>query len=104
MKKVYEQVNLIRQEAPLFLVYLLVVRVFAEEVFFRGFLVKRIGALGSSFAFGLAHIFYGSATEIAGAIILGFVLAKSFEANKNLLPNIFAHFLYNLIIVFILLQ
>ena len=101
-QKVYSQVIEIKSNAPFLLAYLLVVRVIAEEVFFRGFLAKQLGAGVSSVVFGLAHVFYGSVTEIIGAVVLGYVLAKAFEANKSLVPNIGAHFLYNLTIVLII--
>ena len=80
---------------PFFLAYVLLVAVPAEEIFFRGFLVKRTGAVMSSVLFGLAHIGFGSLAEVLGAFVLGLVLAKAFERNQNLFPNIFAHMLYN---------
>ncbi|MEK7540280.1 MAG: CPBP family intramembrane glutamic endopeptidase [Patescibacteria group bacterium] len=79
--------------------YLLVARVIAEEIFFRGFLAKKTGAVVSSIVFGALHASYGSGVEIIGAIVLGYALAKAFEKNKNLFPNIAAHFLYNLTVV-----
>lgn len=113
-QKVYDQVIALKNETPVFLAYLLVVRVISEEVFFRGFLVKQfneigkrfltqpIGAIVSSVIFGVAHAGYGSIVEVGGAIILGFVLAQAFEKNKTLVPNILAHFFYNLTIVLII--
>ncbi len=87
---------------PLFIAYALVVRVFAEEVFFRGFLVKRIGILWSSLAFGLMHALYGSVAEVIGAFLLGLVLAWWFQKNNSLLQNYMGHFLYNSFIIAIL--
>lgn len=81
------------------LVYLFTVRIISEEIFFRGFIVKKLGALWSSSLFALAHITYGSGAEILGAFVLGFIMAKAFEKNKNLYPNIAAHFLYNLVAI-----
>ena len=101
--KVGEVILKLREASPLLLIYLLVVRVVAEEVFFRGFLLKRIGLVLSTALFGIAHISYGSITEIVGALILGGLLAKAYERNGNLLPNIFAHLFYNLIFVSIIL-
>jgi hypothetical protein len=97
--KVGDVILKLKETSPLLLIYLLIVRVIAEEVFFRGFLLKRIGLIPSTALFGIAHISYGSFTEIIGALILGAVLAKAFERNGNLLPNIFAHMFYNLIFV-----
>lgn len=83
--------------------YLVVVRVVSEEIFFRGFLVKRIGIFGSALVFGLAHAAYGSAIEIVGAFLLGLALAWAFSRNRNLVPNIFAHMIYNLVILMLIL-
>ncbi|MCX6798961.1 MAG: type II CAAX endopeptidase family protein [Candidatus Diapherotrites archaeon] len=79
---------------PLFLC-LVATRVVGEEVFFRGFLVQKIGLLGSTLVFALFHALYFSVAEIAGAFVLGLILAKTFQLNKNLYPNIIAHFAYN---------
>lgn len=78
------------------IVYLLVVRVFLEEWFFRGFLVKKTGVLFSSILFSIAHIGYGSYVELFGAFILGLVLAIYFKRIQNLWPLVAAHLLYNL--------
>ena len=88
--------------SPLLLIYALLFRVFAEEVFFRGFLVKRIGILGSSFAFGFVHFLYGSFAEVVGAFFLGLILAWWFKKNNSLLQNYMGHFLYNSVIIIIL--
>ena len=77
--------------------YVLVVRVPAEEIFFRGFLVKKVGIVPASLIFGLAHYGYGSVAEIIGAFMLGLVFSYAYKRNNNLLPNIIAHSLYNLL-------
>ena len=97
--KVGEVVHKLQESSPLFLIYLLVVRVIAEEVFFRGFLVKRIGWILATALFGIAHVSYGSITEVFGALVLGGLLAKAYERNGNLIPNIVAHMFYNLIFI-----
>lgn len=102
--KVFEQVQKIKQSDMWLFGYLLVVRVIAEEIFFRGFLTTKIGPVFSSIVFGAAHAFYGSWLEVFGAMVLGFVLAKAFEKNKTLLPNIAGHFLYNLLVVVTLIR
>jgi len=79
---------------PLFF-WIVILRVISEELFFRGFLVPKIGALPSSIVFAAFHAGYGSIAEIAGALVLGYILAKAFQLNKNLYPNIIAHALYN---------
>ncbi len=84
---------------PAFLAYLLVVRGIAEEVFFRGLLAKRLGVLLSSVFFAAMHVLYGSFAEVLGAFVLGLILAKAFQLNKNLYPNIFAHVAYNAVAI-----
>jgi len=78
-----------------YVLYLFIVRVFLEEWFFRGFLVKRIGVILSSLVFAAGHLAYGSIVEVVGAFVLGMVLAYYFKRTGNLWINIVAHLLYN---------
>lgn len=94
----FTQVNeKVRALSLALIVYVLVVRVPAEEIFFRGFLVKKIGLLPASLIFGLAHYGYGSVAEIIGAFILGLAFSYAYKQSNNLLPNIIAHCAYNLL-------
>jgi len=97
LSKVYETVKEI--SLP-FMIYLLVVRVTAEEIFFRGLLVQKIGVLYSTALFAVAHALYGSVIEVIGAFVLGLVLATTFNKTKELLPNILGHMAYNAIILY----
>ena len=81
---------------PLLFAYLFTVRVFAEEVFFRGFLTPKIGPVFSSIIFAFGHFSFGSNIEVVGALLLGIVLALFFQKNRNIFPNIAGHFLYNI--------
>jgi len=99
LHKVGEQVGKIQQAQPWMLYYLLSVRVVAEEGFFRGFLARKFGVWPSSGLFALVHVFYGSVAEVLGAFVLGGLLAKAYKTNHSLIPNIFAHALYNLAIL-----
>jgi len=67
----------------------------AEELFFRGLLSKKYGILASSVAFGLAHYFYGSVIEVAGAIAIGLLFAWYVKKTDNLVAPVFAHCAYN---------
>jgi len=96
LQLVAESLEKSRALLPLFF-WIVVLRVISEEVFFRGFLVGKIGAVASSGVFALFHLGYGSTTEVLGAFVLGLVLAKAFQLNKNLYPNIAAHMVYNAI-------
>jgi len=97
LDKVSETVKAITFVSPFLLIYYMTVRVFSEEIFFRGFLVKKTGILISSALFGLAHFMYGSVIEVLGAFLAGLFLAYFYQKNNNLLPNIIGHMAYNAI-------
>ena len=101
LEMVTESIQETRTIFPIF-IWLVVLRVISEEIFFRGFLVNELGVIGSSAIFALFHIGYGSIAEMIGVFVLGLVLAKAFELNKNLYPNILAHLAYNLIVISII--
>jgi len=71
----------------------------AEEILFRGYLLPKTTIWISTFLFALSHLGYGSITEIAGAFVLGFILAKQFEETENLWTVILTHMLYNFIVL-----
>jgi len=86
-----------------YIVYLFVIRVFVEEFFFRGFLVKKIGVFLSALLFAIAHLGYSSIVEFVGAFILGLVLGYYFKKTDNIYPNIIAHFLYDFSVYILLI-
>ena len=102
--KVEDAVGAIFSYSPLWLMYFMVVRVFAEEFFFRAFLVPRIGVMGSSIAFAIAHLGYGSVAEVLGALVLGAILAIAYKENRQIVPNYMAHLLYNVVALAAFLQ
>lgn len=80
--------------APLwFYFFASVIEPINEEIFFRGFLSKRIGILPSSILFGLAHYSYNSTfgIEIIAAFIFGTMAAYIFKKTGSLYPGIIAH-------------
>ncbi|MEM0359839.1 MAG: CPBP family intramembrane glutamic endopeptidase [Candidatus Diapherotrites archaeon] len=90
---------------PWLAAYILLVRVPCEEIFFRGFLQREIGKLGtttgilgSTLLFAIAHLAYGSIGEIIGTFVLGALLAIAYHRSKNIIINILAHIAYNFII------
>jgi len=103
LENVGTAIDKIMQLSPFLLAYLLIVRVFAEEVFFRGFLVRKLGVVPSTVVFALAHSLYFSYAEVLGAFVLGLVLATWFSRKKNIYPVLAAHFLYNLMAVMLIL-
>lgn len=81
-----------------FLVLLIIV-LFAEEFFFRAFLVPRIGMIFSTLIFTFFHLGYGSIAETIGVFILGLLLAYWFKKNKSLFQNYFGHLLYDFLAI-----
>ncbi|MDD3084112.1 MAG: CPBP family glutamic-type intramembrane protease, partial [Candidatus ainarchaeum sp.] len=73
--------------------------VFAEEFFFRAFLVKKIGILFSTIIFTFFHLGYESLTQTIGVFFLGLILAYWFKKNNSIIQNYFGHLIYNLIAI-----
>lgn len=96
LANVTESIQRVAKISPFLLAYIMIVRPITEEIFFRGFLVKKAGILGSTILFALAHALYFSFAEVIGAFILGLILAWSFKKGKTLWPVIVAHISYNI--------
>ncbi len=103
LEKVGIEITRILQQTPILIAYFLTLRIIAEEIFFRGFLTKKIGVIPSSIVFAIAHYAYYSTAEIIGAFILGLVLAHQFNKNNDLTSNIWAHSIYNLISILLIM-
>jgi len=71
----------------------------AEEIFFRGFLLGRIGIILSSLLFALAHFTYGSVAEFAVAFTAGLAFAAMKRRSGSLVPAIAAHALFNFVTI-----
>lgn len=99
LEKIQPKIEFIEKN-KFFAAYLLIVRVIAEETFFRGFLARKTNALLSAIVFGLVHTGYNSISETIGATILGYLLALYFLQKKSIYPNILAHSTYNFIALF----
>ncbi|MGC8662722.1 MAG: CPBP family intramembrane glutamic endopeptidase [Candidatus Micrarchaeia archaeon] len=72
-----------------------------EELFFRGFLVKRIGIVPSAALFAVLHAGYGSSfgIDIIAAFIFGLVAGYIFKKTNSIYPSMLSHVLVNLIAV-----
>lgn len=90
-------------QAPYVVVYLAVVRPLAEELFFRGFLATKTGPWIQALLYAALHSAYGSVAEIVGAFVMGALLGVYFLRNKTLIPNILAHWAYNLLAIAMIL-
>ncbi|MBU0590651.1 MAG: type II CAAX endopeptidase family protein [Candidatus Micrarchaeota archaeon] len=84
------------------LIFAVLVAPITEELFFRAFLVPRVGIIFSSLLFGVLHASYGSVVEIIGAGVIGMVLAVVFKDSKSITPCIAIHMLYNLVSIIVM--
>jgi len=86
-----------RQITPLGAIGIALVAGVSEEVFFRGFLLPRIGLVAQAILFSLVHLSYVNALEIAFTLALGLVLGYVRRRTGSLWAPIVAHFAFDLI-------
>lgn len=82
---------------------LVAIVVFIEELFFRAFLIRKIGVIGATIIFTIFHIGYGSIAQIIGVFLLGLILAYWFKKNESILQNYLGHLFYNLLAILLYL-
>ncbi|MGB9703460.1 MAG: lysostaphin resistance A-like protein [Candidatus Micrarchaeales archaeon] len=79
-----------------------------EEIFFRGVAIdfleeklknKNLSIIISSLLFSIFHIGYSSGLEVFGAFVAGLIFAYFYKKSKTLFTPMFAHFLYNLLTI-----
>lgn len=91
-------VGVLLGSAPLwFYVFTAIIAPINEEIFFRAFLVPRLGILLSAVVFGILHASYDSTfgVEIIAAILFGLIAGYVFKKTKSLYPSMIAHILIN---------
>ncbi len=84
--------------APIwFFVFASVIEPINEEIFFRGFLVPRLGILPSAVIFGLAHYTYNSTygIEVIAAFVFGTIAGYVYKRTGSLYPGMVAHIMIN---------
>ena len=99
LELVEEVINESLSEGPVLFIVSMFFIVFAEELFFRAFLVKRTGIWISTLVFMLAHFGYGSWAELFGVFFLGLILAYWYKKRNSLFQNYMGHLLYNLLAI-----
>ena len=67
----------------------------AEELFFRGYLQKRVGIILSSLLFAGLHYGYGSISEIVGAFAASIILGYGMRKHGDLVACTLTHVAYN---------
>jgi len=70
-----------------------------EELFFRGYLQKRVGVIFSSALFAALHLGYGSIAEVLAAFSISVLLGIELRKNNDLHACILAHAGYNIITI-----
>jgi membrane protease YdiL (CAAX protease family) len=68
-----------------------------EEVFFRGFLQPRVGALASTALFALAHLGYGQPFMLVGVTLLSLLYAELRRRRGSVWAPIAAHAIFDLV-------
>jgi uncharacterized protein len=91
---------------PLWLVFIVVVRAgVVEELFYRGYAIERLQTLGFGripswliplAIFALAH-WTGGAANILLALVLGGILTAFYQWRRDLVANMFGHFLVDFV-------
>ena len=84
-----------------FILFVVLIGPINEELFFRGFLVKRVGIILSALLFAILHAGYGSTfgIDIIAAFIFGLIAGYIFKKTNSIYPTLLAHALVNLIAV-----
>ena len=89
---------------PASLFILVSIQPIAEEIFFRGFLLDKIGSyagqnvaiFSTAILFGLAHMSYGKIYPVLFPMIMGVILAYVVIKTRNIYTSIFAHITFNI--------
>ncbi|MFH1257994.1 MAG: CPBP family intramembrane glutamic endopeptidase [Candidatus Micrarchaeota archaeon] len=95
--------EIIRQQPQIFIIAAVFVAPVAEEIFFRGFVQRKLGLPVTALLFGSFHFIYGSVTELLGAILLGGILGYYVQKYRSIATPIFAHMFYNAFSVYLAL-
>ena len=82
-----------------FLIFTFLIAPINEEIFFRGFLVPRIGIILSAIIFAVLHLSYLSVSEFAAAFFFGLIAGYVYKKTKSLYPSIVAHMLVNFVTI-----
>jgi hypothetical protein len=82
-----------------FFVFTFLIAPINEEIFFRGFLVNRIGIIPSALLFALLHFGYASISEFVAALIFGLAAGYVFKKTGSLYATITAHIILNMLTI-----
>lgn len=74
----------------------------SEELFFRGLLAPRAGALGSALLFSLFHLAYGSVMEMLNVFIIGLIFAGVYLSRRSLIAPALSHAIINAAAIYLM--
>jgi len=74
-----------------------------EELFFRGWLQKRVGLILSTMLFALAHSGLGQPLLLIGVGIISLIIGFTFYRTKNLIPGVIAHGIFDAVQLFVVI-
>ncbi len=97
-------IEVVRSQSPALLFVAVAVAPFAEELFFRGYLQKRVGVILASVLFAVLHYSYGSVSEIIAAFFLSVVIGAEFRKRNDLNACVLAHAAFNAMTIAIALH
>ncbi|MBS3060325.1 MAG: CPBP family intramembrane metalloprotease [DPANN group archaeon] len=87
------------KQNPLDLLILAMAAGFVEEIFFRGYLQRQTNIIFASFMFALAHLGFGSISEVIGVFVLGIILGIEYKKSGSLFAPVLSHYLYDFIVL-----
>jgi membrane protease YdiL (CAAX protease family) len=96
--------DFILAQTPLTLFIAAAVAPIGEELFFRGYLQKRVGVVFASVLFAALHFGYGSVVEVVAAFLISILLGFELRKNNDLHACILAHAGYNMITIILALH
>ncbi len=91
----YKVVEVVRAQPFLVLAAAVTLAPVAEEMFFRGYLQKKIGVVLSSVIFAAVHYAYGSVAEVIAAFLMGLIAGWWVKKHGRLASAVIAHALWN---------
>ena len=74
-----------------------------EELFYRGWLQKRVGLIASTLLFALSHSGFGQPLLLVGVFVISTIIGTAFYRTKNLIPGVIAHGVFDAVQLFVII-
>lgn len=99
LDKVENFINQGLDESIIGFILTIIIVLFIEELFFRSFLIKKIGVFASTILFTIVHLGYESISQVIGVFFLGLILAYWFKKNNSIIQNYLGHLFYDFLAI-----